>query len=93
MITMDFLYQVYLETRQNKRRSEDSVEFEIELEKNLEDLLESINNKTFIADGNYTFITTNPGRNGCREVFAAELGTRVVHHYIRKWCIFIFCNN
>ena len=84
MITMDFLYQVYLETRQNKRRSEDSVEFEIELEKNLEDLLESINNKTFIADGNYTFITTNPGRNGCREVFAAELGTRVVHHYIHR---------
>ena len=32
-ITIPEMYAIYLKTRKNKRRSEDSVEFEIELEK------------------------------------------------------------
>lgn len=84
MIFLETLYNVYLKTRRNKRRSEDSVLFEICLEKNLVQLKEEIENREWIADGNYTFVASEPSRNGCREVFAAELGTRVIHHYINE---------
>ena len=81
-ITIPEMYTIYLKTRKNKRRSEDSVEFEIELEKLLTKLIENINKRIYDPNGNYTFIATEPTRNGCREVFAAELGTRIQHHYI-----------
>lgn len=79
---MDYLYDMYLKTRSNKRRSEDSVIFEILQEKNLTEILNDINDRVYQATGNYTFITSDPGRNGAREVFAAELGTRIIHHLI-----------
>ena len=81
-VATDEIYNIYLKTRKNKRRSEDSVEFEIELEKLLTRLMNNINKRIYDPNGNYTFIATEPTRNGCREVFAAELGTRIQHHYI-----------
>ena len=42
---MDYLYDMYLKTRSNKRRSEDSVIFEILQEKNLTEILNDINDR------------------------------------------------
>ena len=84
MFTYNKLLEIYFITRRNKRRSEDSILFEIEYEKKIIKLADALNNRHYRANGNYTFITQNPGANGCREVFAAELSTRILHHYINE---------
>ena len=50
-ITIPEMYAIYLKTRKNKRRSEDSVEFEIELEKLLTKLIENINKRIYDPTG------------------------------------------
>ena len=62
-VATDEIYNIYLKTRKNKRRSEDSVEFEIELEKLLTRLMNNINKRIYDPNGNYTFIATEPTRN------------------------------
>ena len=52
MICMDYLYDMYLKTRSNKRRSEDSIVFEILQEKNLTEILNDINDRVYQATGN-----------------------------------------
>ena len=83
-LTINEMYDIYKITRSNKRRSEDSVEFEIEFEKYLTTLIKEINERNYTSSGNYTFIVNEPTRNGCREVFAAELAKRIMHHYINE---------
>lgn len=78
MITLEDLYAAYLHTRANKRRSADSVAFELHWERNLFNLLEAINTRTLKPTA-YTFITSHPRH---REVFACSMEMRIVHHYI-----------
>jgi len=78
MVTLDDIYAAYLNARSNKRRSDDCIEFEIHLERNIVRLCDAINCKTFEPTA-YTFVTSRPKP---REVFAADFATRVVHHYI-----------
>lgn len=78
MITFEDLYDAYLVTRRNKRRSADSVHFEIHWQRNLCQLYEDINNRN-IRPTAYTFITTRPRP---REVFACDMSMRIIHHYI-----------
>lgn len=78
MVTMENLIDAYYATRQNKRRSADSVQFELHWQRNLVDLLEAINTRTLQPTA-YTFITRKPKP---REVFACDMATRIVHHYI-----------
>ena len=54
---MYYLYDMYLKTRSNKRRSEDSVVFEILQEKNLVEILNDINDIVYQATGNYVIKT------------------------------------
>ena len=51
---MDYLYDMYLKTRSNKRRSEDSIVFEILQEKNLTEILNDINDRVYQATGNFS---------------------------------------
>ncbi len=78
MVTLDDLYAAYKAARNNKRRSADSVEFEINAERNLCRLLGDINGRTLRPTA-YTFITMRPRP---REIFACDMGLRIVHHYI-----------
>lgn len=78
MVELEDLYEAYHIARSNKRRSEDSVEYEINLEANLMRLYDDINSRSLHPSA-YTFVTTKPRP---REVFACEMGMRVVHHYI-----------
>ena len=64
--------------RRNKRRSADQVEFELHWEANCIDLYDKITSHTFQPTA-YTFITDYPKP---REVFASDMGTRILHHYL-----------
>ncbi len=79
MVRLEDIIHVYFLMRRNKRRSEDSVSFEINLERNIMNLYNSIRDLTLRADANYTFITSYPRP---REVFAAEMSVRLCHAYI-----------
>lgn len=70
--------EAYYTTRKNKRRSADSVEFELHWERNLVRLMNGLEDHTFTPSA-YTFIAKRPRP---REVFACEMALRVVHHYI-----------
>ena len=68
----------YYTTRKNKRRSEDSVMFELHWERDLARLMKGLEDHTFNPSA-YTFVAQRPRP---REVFACEMALRVVHHYI-----------
>lgn len=78
MVELEDLYRAYLVARGNKRRSQDSVEYEINIERNLLRLHKDILDRT-LAPSAYTFVTMRPRP---REIFACEMGLRVVHHYL-----------
>lgn len=78
MVTFEDLYEAMLSTRENKRRSTDSVEFELHWESKLFKLLNDINDRNFKPTA-YTFVTPPPQY---REIFACEFAMRVIHHYI-----------
>ena len=74
------MHEVWRRTRFNKRRSRDSVEFELFYERNLLKLKESINDRTYDAkEGNYTFVVHSPKP---REIFATKTANRIVHHFL-----------
>lgn len=79
MVTEEDLYTVYFLARANKRRSEDAVVFEIDYERRIRNLTSAINDKTYRANANYTFISMRPKP---REVFACELESRLIQWYI-----------
>lgn len=79
MVREEDLYTVYELARANKRRSYDAVVFEIKLESNIAELCLRINECTFRAHGNYTFISPYPTP---REIFGCEMGERVIQWYI-----------
>lgn len=79
MVNIDDLYTVYFLARKNKRRSEDAVVFEVDYERRLYNLLSAINERTYRALSNYTFISMRPKP---REVFACELEARIIQWYI-----------
>lgn len=79
MVTEEDIWTVYYLARANKRRSEDAVLFEIDCERRVHDLTIAINEKTYRANANYTFIARRPKP---REVFACELESRLIQWYI-----------
>ena len=79
MVDFDSMYEAMLSTRKNKRRSQDSVEFEIHWERKLFNLIDDINTRT-ISPTAYTFVT----KENSREVFACEFAMRIIHHFIDK---------
>ena len=79
MVELRDLFIAYYRARANKRRSNDAIKFEMNLESNLFGLWKELNNRTFQAHSNYAFVVTIPKD---REIFATEMKNRVVHHYI-----------
>lgn len=78
MVEMSQLRQAYKIARQNKRRSADCVRFDLYAERNLARLARDIENRS-LAPSAYTFVTMKPRP---REVFACDMATRVLHHYL-----------
>ena len=78
MVELRDLISAYLIARANKRRSADSVEYELHCERNLLTLCSDINDR-MLRPTAYAFITLKPRP---REIFACEMGMRVIHHYI-----------
>lgn len=79
MVKLEDLLTVYYKARANKRRSNDSVRFEMDFKAGLLRLCESINSRTFTACSNYAFVVTDPKP---REIFATRMENRIVHHYL-----------
>lgn len=79
MVRIEDLYTVYFLARANKRRSEDAVMFELDYERRLMNLQKAINERTYRATANYTFISERPKP---REVFGCELESRLIQWYI-----------
>ena len=79
MINLEDFLTVYYRARASKRRSKDSVRFEMDLKAGLLRLCESVNSRTFTACSNYAFVVTDPKP---REIFATRMETRIVHHYL-----------
>ena len=78
MVTIGSIIEAYMAARRNKRRSADQVEFELHWEANCMHLFDDIVNHTFQPTA-YTFVTDYPKP---REVFASDMATRVLHHYL-----------
>lgn len=74
----DNILEAYQRTRKNKRRSEDSVVFELHWERNLRRIRNDIESRNLTPSA-YTFIRYEPRP---REIFACNMGQRVIHHYI-----------
>lgn len=78
MVTLDKMKKAYLKARINKRRSDDQVDFEMRWRRNIAALCRDVNNRTLRPTA-YTFVTLKPRP---REVFACDMGMRVIHHYL-----------
>ena len=78
MITLDNIIEAYMLARANKRKSADQVEFELHWEANCLKLYEDIVNRR-VQPTAYTFIIDYPKP---REVFASDMSTRILHHYL-----------
>lgn len=78
MITIEDIIGAYLTARRNKRRSGDQVEFELHWEAKCLSLYEDIVNRE-VRPTAYTFVTDYPQP---REVFASDMSTRILHHYL-----------
>ena len=78
MIAIEDLIEAYRVARRNKRRSPDQVEFELHWEANCCALYDNIVNRC-VRPTAYTFVTAYPKP---REVFASDMSTRVLHHYL-----------
>ena len=80
MVKLDDIIEAYMSARRNKRRSADQVDFELHWESRCLDLYERIQDHT-LQPSAYTFVVDYPRP---REVFASDMGTRVLHHYIDR---------
>lgn len=78
MIFFEDIIDAYYSARKNKRRSPDQVEFELHWQMNCWKIYNDIINRCFQPKA-YTFIVDHPKP---REVFASDMSTRVLHHYL-----------
>lgn len=78
MIELEDLIEAYMTARKNKRRSADQVEFELHWESRLWQLYQHIVSRS-VQPTAYTFIVDYPKP---REVFASDMETRILHHYL-----------
>ena len=79
IFTYKKIYNSYLFCRQNKRKTESALKFEINFEKNLKELLEEIITDNYTPGKSICFVVTVPKP---REIFAAEFRDRIVHHLL-----------
>ena len=73
------IFEAYYECRKNKRNRTGSLQFELDLEKNLVELWEEINSGVWEPRPSTVFIVEKPV---IREIFAASFRDRIVHHLV-----------
>lgn len=78
MIYLQDVIDAYLNARRNKRRSNDQAEFEMHWEANCYKLYLDIVNRC-VQPAAYTFVVNYPKP---REIFASDMSTRILHHYL-----------
>jgi RNA-directed DNA polymerase len=78
MTELTDIIEAYMAARRNKRRTADQTDFELHWESGCCRLLRDIRGRSLRPTA-YTFISHRPRP---REVFASDMATRVLHHYI-----------
>ena len=78
-ISYEELVAAYYHCRTNKRTSTSALEFEINLEENLDQLYNDLTTGNYIVGPSICFVVTKPRT---REIWAAEFRDRIVHHLI-----------
>jgi len=73
------LFQAYYDCRKHKRNTMQAIEFEFDLEKNLQKLHEEIINGKYKVGRSICFVVTEPK---LREVWAGAFRDRIIHHLI-----------
>jgi hypothetical protein len=73
------LYRAYLACRQNKRNTINALKFEWDLERNLFQLLQKLQQRTYQPGRSICFAVEKPTP---REIFAASFKDRVIHHLL-----------
>lgn len=81
MVILDDLLDCVDEAAHGKKKSKETIKFTVNKEYNTIKLLNDINNRTYVPDGNYAFVVLIPKP---REIFATAFKNRVVHHYLYK---------
>jgi RNA-directed DNA polymerase len=81
IFTLEKLYRAYNECRKGKKNSINAVLFEIDREKNLLNLLNELQDRTYTISCSICFVVTHPAP---REIFAASFRDRVVHHLLHN---------
>lgn len=80
---MDFsfknIYRQYLLCRANKRNTANALRFEVQQERNLLELKEELQARTYKPSRSVCFFAKKPK---LREIFAAEFRDRIVHHIL-----------
>lgn len=79
LITKEELFEAYYACLKHKRYSRSAMEFSLDIEHNLFELLDEINNFTYKPSPYNVFIIDYPVK---REVFAASFRDRIVHHLV-----------
>ena len=76
------LFEAYFEARKNKRNTINQLRFELNYERNLNELNNLIKERAYEPLPNTAFIIDEPVK---REIFAADFRDRVVHHLIFRY--------
>ena len=77
MVDFEKMYDAYRRAAAGKRNNHDVIEFELNLSKNLWDLLRQMEDKTYRVDGYHKFMIYDPKE---REIQALSFRDRVVQH-------------
>ena len=78
-VSLADLFVAYFSCRQNKRRTVNALDFELDYETKLIKLYNDIKKRKYEIGKSIAFIVFEPVK---REVFAANFRDRIVHHYI-----------
>lgn len=79
MVLLEDMIEAYYDCRRNKRNTVSAVEFEMNYEVKLLDLVRRINDRSYRPGKSICFVVKWPRY---REVFAAAFEDRIPHHYI-----------
>ena len=77
ILTVDEIFEAYLNCRRHKRSAETAIEFERNLSSNIMRIHDEVNAQTWKPGGHMCFVVRNPKP---REVWASQFADRVVHH-------------
>lgn len=79
IFTLKKIYIAYFDCRKTKRNTGSALEFEFELEKNLQNLLRELQTREYEPGKSICFVVRSPKP---REIFAAGFRDRIVHHLL-----------